>query len=526
MKLKEILAAQKNEGEMSEQDKSFFKSLNKKIVVAMVAAAILLTTIIGATMIKNVKAGNTEATEIFTVQATKQDIQKTISATGTIISSEETSENAAITGSYPVAEVYVKVGDVVKKGDPLYKLDMKSMKEQLSYQQQALNIQNQLNDISRQNAERGMQSTKDSGAITVIDADRDIAKKQQAVVEAERKVKQAQAAIDKAYDNVRHAEGALDEEKRKSGNGDSSADTAGAKAAVDSAFADRKSAEAELQPAKDALEEAKKDLEYETLKSEKAKKDANDAIIDKYMSSKVDELNAKQSSLSAKQEISKAKEELSKEIVYASQDGTVTNVNIKAGQPFSGTDAVVIDNVTNLKATADIDEAQIPNVKEGQTVQIKTDATGDEIINGTVVFVSPTATKNSNKNSDTQSSTASVSKTRATYRVDVEIEGSNEALRLGMTAKMTFIIADKNNALTVPSADIQTDADGSKYVVVQQADGTTTNVKIETGISDEFYTEITGGQLKEGQEIVEASMDGGADAVLDAMGADGGIYDE
>ncbi|SDI12061.1 Multidrug resistance efflux pump [Pseudobutyrivibrio sp. 49] len=508
MKLKEILAAQKNEGEMSEQDKSFFKRLNKKVVAAMVIAAVLLTTIIGATVIKNVKAGNTELPEILTVQAAKQDIQKTISATGTIISSEESSENASITGSYPVAEVYVKVGDVVKKGDPLYKLDMNSMKEQLSYQQQALSIQNQLDDISRQNAERGMQSTKDSGAIAVIDADRDIARKQQAVVEAERNVKKAKEAIDRAYDSVRHAEeGDSEEEKR-------------------SAHAERIEAENALQPAKDALEEAKRDLELEIIKTDKAKKDANDAIIDKYMASKVDELNAKQRSLSAKQEMSKAKEELSKEIVYASQDGTVTNVNIKAGQPFSGGDAVVIDNVTNLKATADIDEAQIPNVKEGQKVQIKTDATGDEILKGTVVFVSPTATKNSNKNTDNQSSTASVSKTRATYRVDVDLEGSNEALRLGMTAKMTFIIADKQNALAVPSADIQTDADGSKYVVVQQADGTTTNVKVETGISDEFYTEITGGQLKEGQEIVEASMDGGADVVLDAMGADGGIYDE
>ncbi len=507
MKLKEILTAQKSEGEMSEQDKKFFKSLNKKVVAAMVIAAILLTTIIGATVIKNVKAGNTELPEILTVQAAKQDIQKTISATGTIISSEESSENASITGSYPVAEVYVKVGDVVKKGDPLYRLDMKSMREQLSYQQQALSIQNQLNDIAKQNADRGMQNTKDSGAIAVIDADRDIVKKQQAVVEAERNVRKAKEAIDRAYDSIRHAEGGSEEEKR-------------------SAHAERIEAENSLQPAKEALEEAKKELEIETIKSEKAKKDANDAIVDKYMASKVDELNAKQSSLSAKQEMSKAREELSKEIVYASQDGTVTNVNIKAGQPFSGGDAVVIDNVTNLKATADIDEAQIPNVKEGQKVQIKTDATGDEILNGTVVFVSPTATKNSNKNTDNQSSTASVSKTRATYRVDVDIEGSNEALRLGMTAKMTFIIADKQNALAVPSADIQTDADGSKYVVVQQADGTTTNVKVETGISDEFYTEITGGQLKEGQEIVEASMDGGADAVLDAMGADGGIYDE
>ena len=154
---------------------------------------------------------------------------------------------------------------------------------------------------------------------------------------------------------------------------------------------------------------------------------------------------------------------------------------------------------------------------------IKTDATGDEILTGTVSFVSPTATKNSNKTTENESSTASVSKTRATYRVDVTIEGNSEALRLGMTAKMTFVIASRENALAVPSADIKTDSDGSRYVVVQKKDGTTENVKVEIGLSDDFYTEITDGNLKEGSTIVEDSLDSGADAVLNTMGADGGI---
>ncbi|CBK73948.1 hypothetical protein CIY_11070 [Butyrivibrio fibrisolvens 16/4] len=95
-----------------------------------------------------------------------------------------------------------------------------------------------------------------------------------------------------------------------------------------------------------------------------------------------------------------------------------------------------------------------------------------------------------------------------------------------MTAKMTFIIANAKNALAVPSADIQTDFDGSKYVVVLKKDGTTENVTVTTGISDDFYTEIKDGKLKEGAEIVENSSEGGIDATLDDMGADGGIYFE
>ena len=143
-----------------------------------------------------------------------------------------------------------------------------------------------------------------------------------------------------------------------------------------------------------------------------------------------------------------------------------------------------------------------------------------------MTFVSPTATKNSTKTTDQASTTESVSKSRATYRVDVSLDEGNEKLRLGMTAKMTFITAEAKNALVVPSSDIQTDMDGNKYVVVQKDDETTENITVSVGISDDFYTEITDGDLKENDIIVESDMDGSADAVLDEMGADGGIYFE
>ena len=108
------------EGEPSDADKKFFKKLNKKIVAAMVAAALLISAFAGVTGVKHVMAKADAAEEmIATVPVVKQDVQKTLSATGTIISAEESGQFATVTGSYPVEEVYVKVGDVVKAGDPL-----------------------------------------------------------------------------------------------------------------------------------------------------------------------------------------------------------------------------------------------------------------------------------------------------------------------------------------------------------------------------------------------------------------------
>ncbi len=550
------------EEEPSDADKRFFKKLNKKIVAAMVAAALLLSAFAGVTGVRHVMAKADEAEEMLsTVPVVKQDVQKTLSATGTIISAEESGQFATVTGSYPVEEVYVKVGDVVKAGDPLYKLDMSSMEETLSYQQQALNLQNQQNAISQQNADKALQDAKDSGAVQVNDANRSLAQAKQdkdaadrnqsvsnsqldssrnaendakraydnanaTVSSLQRKVKDIQKEIDAADATTNTDELKKNLEAEKASLNSAMVDRDNKKTVYDSAVSARQSAEQSLQSAKDSAATSARALDAASASAANTQNTANNNIISQYQAAKANELSSKANTLSAEQEIAKSKEELSKAVVRASQDGTVTNVNIVKGQTYSGTDAVVIDNVTSLKATADIDEAQIPQIAVGQKVQIKTDATGDEILEGTVSFVSPTATKNSTKTTEGESSTASVSKSRATYRVDVTLDNTNENLRLGMTAKMTFITADAKNALVVPTTDLQTDAEGNKYVVVQKADGSTKNVTVTVGISDDFYTEIKDGKLKEGDVILEAGLDGSADAVLEDMGADGGIYFE
>lgn len=561
------------EEELSRKDKRALKKFNKKVIAAMVAAAILISAIVGGVKMKEVLAKNDAPQEPVTVTATKQDIQKTITATGSIISAQEETAFATTSGSYPISEVYVKVGDVVKKGDPLYKLDMTTMQETLKYQQEALSLQNQQNAISSGAEERALQKSKDDGAKKIIDANNDLAEAKRSQTAAERarkdadnslgdarraessaqdKVNAANNTLNAANSKVSELQNKLNEAKNmpeENENGESTekegiisdlesqldaakmavsdaqSSVESAKKDLDSARAGIRSAESTLNNAKDTVASSARKLDDANLAAGQAQELADNSVLTEAETMKKAELQAKQSLISSQQEIAKSEQELGKATVYATMDGTVTNVNIKPGQTYSGTDAVVIDNVTDLKASADIDEAQIPYIAMGQKVQIKTDATEGEILNGTVTFVSPTATKNSKKDGE-ESKTASVSKTRATYRVDVTLDGNNEKLRLGMTAKMTFIVADKSNVLAVPTSDISTNDDGSKYVVVYKADGTTENVPVQVGISNEFYSEITESTLKEGAKIVEDSADGGDDAALGSMGADGGIYYE
>ena len=548
--------------------------LNKKVVACMIIAALVISSVAGVAGFKYVKAkGNEADSEPITIEVTKQNIEKTLSATGTIISAEESGQFATTTSSYPVEEVYVKVGDVVKKGDPLYKLDMTTMEQTLSYQQQALNIQNQQNEIAQQNANQALTDAQRNGATQINDSNRNLESAQQDQNTANRNKKNADNNLTTASNSENEAERAKDSasatlaaaqkkvddlnakitdletqiasaedptelnnqltqaktdlETAKTELATAQSDYDSKKSAYDSAVSATESARQSVQSASDSVNSANRSVESAQSSLNNTTESANSNVYTQAQAAKSNELSAQSNTLSAKQEIEKSQEELSKATVYASQDGTVTNVNIVKGQTYSGTDAVVIDNVTSLKATADIDEAQIPSIQVGQKVQIKTDATGDEVLNGTVVFVSPTATKNSTKTTDATSTTASVSKSRATYRVDVQIDDSNENLRLGMTAKMTFITASSENTIAVPSSDIKTADDGSKYVVIQTKDGSTKNVTVTTGISDDFYTEITGGDLKEGEMIVESDMDeNSADATLESMGTDGGIYFE
>ncbi len=550
-----------------------FKKLNRRIVAVVIVTSILLSGAGGAVAFKYVKAGSDGDSGILTTTVTTTSIEKTLSATGTLISSEESGQFATTTSSYPVEEVYVKVGDIVKKGDALYKLDMSSMEETLAYQQEALSIQNQQNQISSDNAAKAVEDAKQTGAIQVNEANRAVEEAKQtqtaasrtqseknteldraksAESEAKSALDSANAAVTSAENAVNTAQSALDAAKK--GTTDDEGNTVVDQTAVDKATKDletaqanlvsakadrdtkktaystavseRESAEQAVQSAADSLASANRSLASSQASAENTQNSANNTIISDVQTQKSTELSNKASTLSAEQEIAKSKEELSKAVVYATQDGTVTNVNVVAGQTYSGTEAVIIDNVTNLKASTDIDEANIAKIKEGMVVRIKTDSTGDEVLTGTVTFVSPTATKNSSKTSDdSTSSTASVSKSRATYRVDVTLDCDNEDLRLGMTAKMTFVLDSKENILAVPTSDIQTNDDGNNYVVVQKTDGSTTNVVVTTGLSDDYYTEVSG-DIKDGDIIVESSDSGDVDSTLESMGSDGGIYIE
>lgn len=689
-------------------------------VQAVILAVILSASIAGGTVYHSISSAQASAgtmTDYKTFNVKKTDMEKNLSVTGTIISSEENTANASTSTSYPIASVKVKVGDTVKAGDVLYTLDMTSVKNDMNLQEETLKLQQASAGIADKTAKRQLEEAKVTGNQQMTDAARSLRDSQDDTVKAitdqqtatlnlsslKSKEAAAKSAMDQAlstmnslkdkYDSLKSAlekakTTATDadaklsylnsryteedarkksEEEAKAAADKAAADKAAAdKAAADKAAADkaaqnttpstdtntltvnktvtespstlpnttpssnitentdqnsaskedntktadpsvtspsdsaradfntqktisfngaltlfssvdhpdlasaqsdardkdlaasnaqtaftpvetqyndaktdyeqkkadydtavsnRKAAEDALKSANSTLTGANRTMQTATSSATTSQRTANSSVESQKENLSTARISGQSTTLSTKEQIRKYEDELKKGIVTATMDGTVTNVNIGAGQTYSGTNAIVIDNVEKLKATADVDEAQISNIADGMKVRVKTDATGDTELNGTVVFVSPTATKNTSSNATTGSSTASVAKTRATYRVDVNLDTTDKRLRLGMTAKMNFILDSRTGCIAVPSSDITTAEDGRKTVTVLGSDGSTTGtLPVKTGLENDYYTEITSGNLSEGTKIVEnQDSSTSASSTVSEMEALGGI---
>jgi len=104
------------------------------------------------------------------------------------------------------------------------------------------------------------------------------------------------------------------------------------------------------------------------------------------------------------------------------------------------------------------------------------------------------------------------------YNIVVLTENEDFKLKPGMTAEVNIILADKKNVLRIPTAalryipppeaiiDVNPDRDTrTSYVWILQDKGRISAVSVKPGESDNFYTEILDGDLKEGQEVIVES---------------------
>ena len=199
--------------------------------------------------------------------------------------------------------------------------------------------------------------------------------------------------------------------------------------------------------------------------------------------------------------------------VTAPISGTVVTKTAKAGDSIEGGSAgalCTIYDLSYLEMTMSIDELDISDVAVGQTVQVTADAVEDKTYTGVVTKVSVAGTTSGGI---------------TTYPVTVRID-ETDGLLPGMNVDAEIVIVEKDGVLAVPSGAVNrgntvlitSDSPSAANALEREAPEGYVYVQVETGISDDSYTEITSG-LQEGDTVAYIAVSGNSGG----MGMMGGM---
>ena len=198
---------------------------------------------------------------------------------------------------------------------------------------------------------------------------------------------------------------------------------------------------------------------------------------------------AKAQILSAQGQVQAAQANFENTIIRAPADGTITQVDIKVGEQASAMkEVLILQDVGNLHAEANISEANIASVQIGQVVDFTFDALGpDRSFTGIIQTINPASTVVSGV---------------VNYKVIATITDIPE-IKPGMTANMTVHVGQKNHVLAVPSSAVL-NQNGKKYIRVidDEQKKTYHQVEVQTGMeADGGLVEVSSG-VSENQKIV------------------------
>ena len=267
--------------------------------------------------------------------------------------------------------------------------------------------------------------------------------------------------------------------------------------------------ESEVEAANANLESARSTYEYRKTNYERDRKLHDKKLISDYdyETSRNEYDLARLAYQKSKADRVKATENLGYAEIYAPIDGIVISREVEIGQTVVANIFTIAD-LDNMQVIADVDEADIGQVKVGQRVTFSVDAYPDDVFNGKVTQVRLNPTEESNV---------------ITYEVVVSADNADHKLIPGLTADITIYTAESQNALIVPASalkfspkdiddeslpqkaqDAPTDA---KAVVWTVRGGKLYPVAVTTGTNNGVNVEIESG-LKKGDVVaVDYSAD-------------------
>ena len=270
----------------------------------------------------------------------------------------------------------------------------------------------------------------------------------------------------------------------------------------------------ELNRSRADLSSAQSTLDYQRANYNRYKTLYEKGLVsaDEFESNRLNYEKARQSVASSQESVRKAETNLGYATITSPIDGVVLSKSVEEGQTVAASFNTpelftIAQDLTNMRVIADIDEADIGGVKEGQRVSFTVDAFPDDKFEGSVTQVRQQATTSSNV---------------VTYEVVISAPNNDLKLKPGLTANVTIFTMEKDNILALPSKALrftpneallkgdQQIADVEAPAKVWTLEGNTFKAhRVETGVSNGMMTEIVSG-VKEGTEIlVDFNISGG-----------------
>ena len=262
----------------------------------------------------------------------------------------------------------------------------------------------------------------------------------------------------------------------------------------------------ELNTAKANLASAQSSLNYQAANMERYKTLYKKGLVsaDEYENALLTYRQAKEQVASSKENVQRAQTNLGYATITSPIDGTVISKSVEEGQTVAASFNTpelftIAKDLTNMQVVANVDEADIGGVKEGNRVTFTVDAYPDDTFEGTVKQVRLEATTTNNV---------------VTYEVVISASNADLKLKPGLTANVTIYTQERSGVLAVANKALRftptketvgkdmkiVDCKGKNKVWTLN-DKTLTAHPVTIGQSDGINTEITKG-LKQGDKIV------------------------
>ena len=227
---------------------------------------------------------------------------------------------------------------------------------------------------------------------------------------------------------------------------------------------DKVTLEAELQSATAQLDKSKSEYEYQQKNYARSKVLFEKKLISdtEYETATYNYEQAKANYEESQASMVKVRRNLEYATITSPINGVVINKAVEEGQTVAAgfetpTLFTIAADLTKMQIIADVDEADIGSVQDGQRVSFTVDAYPNDVFEGKVEQIR----LGESSDSSTSSSSSSSSSTVVTYEVVISADNPDLKLKPRLTANVYIYTMERNDVLSIPNKALRFIADAS-----------------------------------------------------------------